>query len=296
MFNLFSIFLHNITLIIAIIAGIIGITNIIKNNRKIISASSFVIFSSKSLYSLCALSFIIFSLYSCCSVALNVDDNKLSTLEGCSLIYFCRFFKLITFFSPAAFFMKVIILSSLSFNPSPTCFKTYIFVTSLFFSFFSNFISKYFFKVKSSIVAEKIFPNTDVVKLDIIGFNVFITSPGVVFSSGISLKYSYFVDGIIFASFFNSLSLFLYFFVFLISEYIIIIVIVPPINTKAVKIIHWLFSANHLSLFALSAHFVSSFMALSNISVFFILPDVFIRLVGNNVLASTYVPFSKLFI
>ena len=47
-------------------------------------------------------------------------------------------------------------------------------------------------------------------------------------------------------------------------------------------------------MFALSAHLVSSFIALSNISVFFVLPEVFIKLVGNNVLASTYVPFLKL--
>lgn len=66
-----------------------------------------------------------------------------------------------------------------------------IFVTSLFLSFFSNFISKYFFKVKSNIVAENIFPNSDEENCDLIGFNILITSPGVASSSGISLKYLY---------------------------------------------------------------------------------------------------------
>ena len=45
---------------------------------------------------------------------------------------------------------------------------------------------------------------------------------------------------------------------------------------------------------ALLAHFVSSFITCSNISLFFILPDVVIKLVGNKVLTSTYVPLLKL--
>ena len=146
----------------------------------------------------------------------------------------------------------------------------------------------YFFKHKSSNVAEKIFPIWFVDTVDKTSLYTYTACAGVAFFLGISLKYSNSCDGFIFVFLDAS---FLIFIELLKSQTSIIATTIANITVPAFLA----FSALALLAFASLAHTVSFSITSFSLSLEYVLPEFVIIAVGKRVLISIYLPALKLF-